>query len=182
VPAIGALLTLPDELFVTGAYQALLGRSPDSEGLKNYVAQVREGHDKADILAAIASSPEGRAKSQDRPALSAEIARHRVRPPFWARLYHRLAGTALERMERRMRVIDNQLRLAEHRLADQEGQIDDLRSLVLEMLSNSDAGGAAPLGLEAADAAPRRRFSNISPGVARVFLELKQAMSGSADR
>jgi hypothetical protein len=173
-----ALLELPDTLFVIAAYQAVLGRAPDPGGLQNYVSQVRAGNDKVHILAELAQSPEGRMKSRELSGLSEAIVEFRKRAPsFWGRLYRRLAGTAGGSTERNLRVIDNRLRLAEQGLAKQAEQLADLRALALKLLANS---GSSDLINQAPDnhgAEHSDSISQISPNVARIFLELKGAIA-----
>jgi hypothetical protein len=51
---------LDDEAFVRQAYQRLLDRPADPDGLQNYVSQLRSGMPKAQIVAELEGSPEGR--------------------------------------------------------------------------------------------------------------------------
>jgi Domain of unknown function (DUF4214) len=60
---IDELLARDDELFIQGAYRALLGREPDPEGLGNYMEQLLGGTPKIDLLAALALSWEGRTRA-----------------------------------------------------------------------------------------------------------------------
>jgi hypothetical protein len=174
---IEALLELHDEAFVVKAYVAILGRTPDPGGLKNYLTQVRAGDDKVQILAELAQSPEGRMKSTEIRGLSKAIAEYRKRAPsFWSRLYRRLAGTAMEPTDRHLRVIDNQLHRLEQRLAQQTEQLGDLRTLVLQMLSNSGSSDPVSFTSNNEDAAHIPRSSHISTNLARTFSELKTAI------
>lgn len=176
-----ALLELPDTLFVIAAYQAVLGRAPDPGGLQNYVSKVRAGNDKVHILAELVQSPEGRIRELS--GLSEAIVEFRKRSPsFWGRLYRRLAGTASGSTERNLRVIDNRLRLAEQALAKQAEQLADLRALALRLLANSGSGDLIDQAPDNFGAAHSDSISQISPNVARIFLELRAAIATKREK
>lgn len=60
-PAAGAgWQSLDGEAFVRQAYQRLLDRPADPSGLRNYTAQLAAGMSKAQLMAELESSPEGR--------------------------------------------------------------------------------------------------------------------------
>lgn len=63
------LLGANDEDFVRLAYQLILGREADPEGLGAYVGQLRQGQDRRTIAADIAHSQEGLARGQEWAAL-----------------------------------------------------------------------------------------------------------------
>lgn len=60
--SIAQLMTLEGHDFIEQAYLLLLGRPADTEGLNNYLTQLRNGEEKANILAALRYSPEGAAQ------------------------------------------------------------------------------------------------------------------------
>lgn len=176
--ALEALLELPDKLFVTAAYQAVLGRNPDPGGFEHYVAQVRAGNDKARILAELAQSPEGRMRSKGVPGLDRILVEYRRTPSsFWGRIYHRLAGAANEPTERQVRVIDNRLRVVEQGLARQAEQIADLRELALKMLATSGSEDPVDRAPNDQGAILSNNIAQISPSIARIYLELKTAIA-----
>ena len=70
-----ALMDLPEEHFVWGAYRALLGRDPDPEGLGHYLEKLRSGCLKVDILTELRDSPEGSIVSNRARGLSRALAR-----------------------------------------------------------------------------------------------------------
>ena len=87
------LLTLQDEDFVTSAYQVLLGRSPDADGMAYYLGQLHVGIEKIWILAQLHLSPEGKAYAADLPGLDMAVQRYqRERLPVVGWLY-RLSPT-----------------------------------------------------------------------------------------
>jgi hypothetical protein len=77
--SIEALLELDDEAFVRAAYEALLDRAPDPEGLGNYVEQLRDGMPKVELLASLALSDEGVARSRGSAARGKAVLRARDR-------------------------------------------------------------------------------------------------------
>jgi Domain of unknown function (DUF4214) len=64
------LLRLNDTTFVAGVYQALLGRSPDPEGMHYYLGRLRAGYSKSSIIVQIADSNEARALAVNIPGLN----------------------------------------------------------------------------------------------------------------
>lgn len=60
---LNELLKYHDTDFITNAYKAILGRTPDTNGLDYYLKQLRNGElCKAEILGHLRFSPEGRQK------------------------------------------------------------------------------------------------------------------------
>ena len=178
VLAIEALLKLQDKLFVTAAYQAIFGRNPDPGGLDTYVARVRAGDDKTHILTELAQSPEGRMCLRERPGLSKAIARCRTcAPSLLSRVCLRISGATTESAERRLRIIDNRLYLAEQGIAQQAEQLVDLRTLVLQMLWNVGSSDPAYVMSDHQETVDVPRIWNSSPNLARTFAELKTAIA-----
>ncbi len=64
------LLSLERETFLVTAYIALLGRRPDADGLAQYLARMRDGMAKDEVILALAESEEGRRAALDIPGLS----------------------------------------------------------------------------------------------------------------
>lgn len=71
--SLPGLLALDDAPFVHAAYLALLGREPDADGISHYVAQLRVGRRKIDILKQLRRSPEGREYGASIPDLDKAI-------------------------------------------------------------------------------------------------------------
>jgi len=69
--SISDLLALEREAFVVTAYIALLGRRPEAEGLSLYLARMRDGMAKDEVILALAESDEGRRTARDLPGLAA---------------------------------------------------------------------------------------------------------------
>jgi hypothetical protein len=178
VLAVEALLQLQDKLFVTAAYQAIFGRDPDPGGLDTYVARVRAGDDKTCILTELAQSPEGRVSLRERPGLSKAIVGYRTRgPSLLSRVRRRILGATTESAERRQRIIDNRLYLAEQGIAQQAEQLAELRTLVLQMLWNAGSSDPAYVMSDHQETAHVPRIWHSSPNLARTFAELKTAIA-----
>jgi chromosome segregation ATPase len=101
---IDQLLELNDAVFIEGAYQALLGRAADPEGMRYYLGRLRAGYDKTGIIAQIAVSAEMRPTEQKSPALkemisSTKNARHWLKGIFGRN----------DRVERQVHRIENEL-------------------------------------------------------------------------
>ncbi len=58
--ALRDLLSLTDAPFVTNAYHSILGREPDADGFQDYLARIRAGKDRREILWKMRNSAEGR--------------------------------------------------------------------------------------------------------------------------
>jgi hypothetical protein len=171
------LLKLYDEAFVMKAYTTILGRAPDQGGLENYLAQVRTGVHKAQIVAELALSPEGKDTSAELPGLQSIIARYRKRAPsLWQRLFQRMTSAATEPTERHLRAIDNQLYLLEQSLSAQAKQLADLLTLAQNRMMTPGIGKSGYLG-SVNDAIRTPRLSYLSPNLARTFTELKTAIA-----
>jgi hypothetical protein len=63
-PNFDALLRLVGEDFIRAAYNAILGRDPDPEGLRHYLSALRDGCRRTRILYALARSDEARARAR----------------------------------------------------------------------------------------------------------------------
>ena len=75
--ALNDLLACNDEQFIHAAYQAILGRTPDSEGYKYYLDRVCSGVAKMQILTQLKLSSEGKALNRGLPGLNAAIKQYR---------------------------------------------------------------------------------------------------------
>jgi len=86
------LLSYQNDRFVTNAYQVLLGRKPDPEGMKYYLDRLRKGINKIEILAQLRNGKEGQSKRVRIKGLNEAIRRHKqLKTPVLGSLL-RLAG------------------------------------------------------------------------------------------
>jgi hypothetical protein len=83
-----SLLALEGRPFVEHAYATLLCRPVDDTGLQGYLEQLCLGLHKVDLLAALASSPEGRLRDVKLPGLDQLVAQlRRSRMPLYKRIF-----------------------------------------------------------------------------------------------
>lgn len=68
--SVSDLLSLEREAFLVTAYIALLGRRPDADGLAQYLARMRDGMGKDEVILALVESEEGRRAALDIPGLA----------------------------------------------------------------------------------------------------------------
>jgi chromosome segregation ATPase len=101
---INQLLELNDAAFVEGAYQALLGRAADLEGMHYYLGRLRAGYDKTAIVAQIAMSAEMRPTERKSPALQEAIASTKNARHWLKGIFSRN-----DRIERQVHRIENEL-------------------------------------------------------------------------
>jgi hypothetical protein len=59
INSVHDLLRLYDTEFLAGAYETLLGRPLDIDGVRSYLNAMREGHDREFVIYSLATSPEG---------------------------------------------------------------------------------------------------------------------------
>lgn len=71
------LLVYQNDAFIKKAYQILLGRSPDSEGMKYYLNRLNSGVNKVEVLFQLRNSPEGKSKRVNILGLHQAIRRHK---------------------------------------------------------------------------------------------------------
>jgi GT2 family glycosyltransferase/glycosyltransferase involved in cell wall biosynthesis len=78
VTTLDELLSHYDERFIYSAYQALLGRVPDADGMHYYLTRVRAGVDKLEILGQLRRSVEGRSRKVTVVGLDQAIKNYRL--------------------------------------------------------------------------------------------------------
>ncbi len=105
------LISFHDEQFVRCAYQAVLGRTPDSEGLDYYLHRLRTGVPKIQILAQLRLSEEGKAHAAQVSGLDPAIQRYqRGRYPLIGWMFRLLNDAESNHpIENKIRSIENQL-------------------------------------------------------------------------
>jgi glycosyltransferase involved in cell wall biosynthesis len=105
VSSMEGLFKLHGEAFLSEAYALLLGRKPDSEGMKHYLSKLNAGVSKTEILEALKVSKEAKNFNAKLPKLDAIIKRYKwSRLPFmeWLKPSH-------ERIDIKLRVIEERL-------------------------------------------------------------------------
>lgn len=107
------LLAYHDQAFIHCAYQTLLGRSPDQEGLRYYLGRLRAGFSKTELLAQLSLSKEGMAYAATLPDLNKAIRPYRMRRlPLIGWLFKLISGSEGNgSTERKLRSMENRLLL-----------------------------------------------------------------------
>jgi len=107
------LLSYHDESFIHRAYHTLLGRAPDPEGFRYYLARIQAGIDKVEILAQMRRGREGQAHSEKLAGLDAAIRKNSRKR--WPLIGSWFADSAKEN-QIRIQLLENKLRFIEAKL------------------------------------------------------------------
>jgi GT2 family glycosyltransferase/chemotaxis protein histidine kinase CheA len=109
--SVEELCSYYDEEFVHCAYHTLLGRSPDPKGLRYYLARVRSGISKVEILAQFRLSTEGKSHRVKIRGLDEAITRYKqLKIPFIGAILQLAGVKPVEGdVRQNLRVIENKL-------------------------------------------------------------------------
>jgi glycosyltransferase involved in cell wall biosynthesis len=135
---LSQLLALHDQAFIHAAYQKLLGRHPDPEGLSYYLGRLRNGIPKMQILTQLRLSTESKAHTIDLPGLDVALQRYqRGQLPLIGWLFRQLYNTdGNTSTERKLRSIENQIFLlrdeSNRRFNQMETTLAGLHNLVVQ--------------------------------------------------
>ncbi|MEB8537197.1 glycosyltransferase [Acidithiobacillus ferriphilus] len=112
------LLSYHDERFIYNAYHTLLDRAPDAEGLSYYLASLRSGIGKVEILAQIRLSAEGKSREIKVAKLDEEIRRHKLLKIPFLGTFMRITGIIQvdDDEQKKLNAIENKLNLLETNL------------------------------------------------------------------
>ena len=178
---LASLLNLPDRLFVEASYKVVLGRPVDADGMANYVAKVQNGVDKVQILVELATSAEGRQRSQDLAGLNEAIAKYASESSsLWARLVRQFRRNSPKQAATQVRVLENKVLLFENEFQRQASELFELRCLVLQLLfeqGKAEISRYSSLTLESAQLA--QASSPPSASLASTFAALKISIANS---
>ena len=123
VTSLETLLELDDILFVTEIYKAVLGREPDSDGMKHYLHFLRDGYGKENILLEIAQSSEAQSRGLPLAGINELLAaRKKFNRPIWglvARTSH---------VEMKTNRLENRFWEVAGRVTAMENAFDNLRA------------------------------------------------------
>lgn len=185
--ATGELLALHDVAFVQAAYRVLLGREADDSGLAAFVAQVRQGDDKALVMARLALSEEGRQRRVKLAGLDELLRAHAPRSRAWpVRALHRLSRAfvrpANEPLERTLRVLDNRLYRIEVALDHQALELTRLRDTTAQVAITVDSiklqhAGSPKVDAPSTSAAPTVLPRQVPPRLEQVMQGMRRAMT-----
>lgn len=185
---LNTLLAQQDQIFIANAYQILLGREPDPEGLNYYLSRLRLGNSKIKVLKQIRFSNEGKIHSVEIPGLDICIRNYqrsnlpligwffkklyRLGPPATADFFSH--GELNVNAELNTRLIQLELMLTGlHQLISQQSQ-----SIVIDLggTPNKCINVAAQnLHLKNLD-----ELKHLSPRARDIYFRLKKATSGSS--
>ena len=192
---LAELLALHDQRFVACAYQTLLGRAPDPEGLGYYLGRLRAGFSKTRVLAQLHLSAEGKAHATKLHGLDAAIQRHRrAQQPLIGWLFRLLDGTEGNHpTERKLRAIENQLFLlgdeSNRRFNQMETALAGLHYLVVQQTQSVVAAmsGAHQTSLENATIIPVKPsepdgLKQLPSRARNIYFQLKSAAANHVRR
>lgn len=182
--AMQSLLQLYDKNFVIKAYETILGRSPDQSGMQHYLAQVRSGVAKEELIAELIRSPEGQIRATEVPALKQYIDKYPGRVNlFLSRVFRRFVGATSKKDEQCARALENRLFLMEQRIASNAQLIEDIHLLLWQRISVDQSritvdGDKAGPEVQVIGAQLRQN----SLDIARTVVELKAAIAAKRRR
>lgn len=138
ITTLNELLASNGQQFVRSAFQTILGREPDPEGLAYYLTRLRAGYSKMRTVQQLRMSKEGYANEARLPGLDAAISRYR-RGHYIAIgwLFRLIDGTESNHpIERKLRAIENNFFLLidknKQRFNQLDNQLIDIRNLMVE--------------------------------------------------
>lgn len=172
---VDQLLELHDAAFVDAAYQALLGRAPDPEGMRYYLGRLRAGYGKARVIAQMAESAEAKTGGADLAGLREMVAAEKKASHWLWGLFSR--GSRVERQVYRM---ENQL----DRMAQQLARLGDAAG-VIQASVNGLAVNTVGVTAQPAPNPPVEYsnidFSRLAPRARYIMARLTQAVARSAE-
>jgi O-antigen chain-terminating methyltransferase len=131
----GELLQFHDEAFVRHAYLALLGREPEPEGAKGFLAALREGRvNRLDVLARLRFSAEGVARNVPlRGVRGPTVLRRAYRAPVFGPALRWLVSVArLPRLVRHVNQIEAHLTAQQEQLAAHANRLNHHYAALVE--------------------------------------------------
>ncbi|MFM0408771.1 FkbM family methyltransferase [Paraburkholderia dipogonis] len=187
---LAELLAHHDQPFVLCAYQTLLGRAPDPEGLGYYLGRLRAGFSKIGLLKQLRLSLEGKAHATNLPGLDAAIQRHQTgQLPLIGWVFGLFNGAESNNpTQRKLRVIENQLFAlsgdSNRRFNQMEAALNGLRHLVAQQKQAEDRSpSVASETMEVSAPAPEPEdIEQLSPRARTIYFQLKKAAHVQAER
>ena len=187
--SLDELLACHDHHFVHCAFQTLLGRAPDPEGLGYYLGRLRTGFSKIRILAQLRLSKEGKAHAARLPGLDVAIQQHQKEQyPLIGWLFRqRNGGEGNHPTERKLRAIENQLGLlndeSSRRFNKMEAAISSLHHLIMKQSpSVVSALGSIPMAAPDASGTNSIQLKQLAPRVRDIYFHLRSASARQAGR
>ncbi|MBB3258040.1 GT2 family glycosyltransferase/glycosyltransferase involved in cell wall biosynthesis [Paraburkholderia bannensis] len=149
--SLSELIALYDERFVTVAYHTLLRRAPDVEGMRYYLARLRSGISKAELIAQLHLSPEGRSARVKLPGLDRLMRSYRreklLSPRNW---FRQTSVTRAQERDNSIRAIENKLNVLSEAIQFQFAEMNRNLSHLNNVVATGALGASqAALALEA---------------------------------
>jgi glycosyltransferase involved in cell wall biosynthesis len=145
--SLDELLSHHDERFVHSSYYTLLGRAPDPEGMRYYVARLRDGISKVEILAQLSLGGEGKARKVNITGLNAATRYYRLlKSPILGPLLRLMTIKAQERRntQQKLAAIDNKLNAISVQMQQSFLDINRLIDARLKSLKTNIRGEVGP--------------------------------------
>jgi len=175
--SVAELLHLHDEAFVNKAYEVILGRTPDSGGFSNYLAQVRNGVHRGHIIAELALSEEGRTAAPTSQTLRAIINRYREPRRFSVTSFCAKFGRSrLQVAEQQIRVLENKLYVIEQLCAVQTQVCSTLTEKVRQIAQRAVSQPVSEAIIADKRAITDTLRASLPVNVRRTFLNLQNAL------
>jgi cysteine sulfinate desulfinase/cysteine desulfurase-like protein len=171
VSTVEDLLNLHDESFVHNAYLSVLRRPADPSGFASHLKQLRAGADKEQLIAALATSAEGKFVTDEHlPGLKQTIERaQRNRPPFWLKAVRKVLVQALQPLINQLNASDQRL----HALSlITQAKFDRIEAMLLQLESNPSTGSGSAVTPE-----ERQELQHMSEHAREVYFKLKDAVA-----
>ncbi len=126
-PSLDELLSYYDEKFIHSAYHTVLGRAPDPEGMRYYLARIRAGISKVEILAQLRTSIEGKSRNHNVNGLDNVIRRYKLmKIPLIGTLYKIAGFENANSLERLIRSVENKIHVMDSKLISEFAEIKTL--------------------------------------------------------
>jgi FkbM family methyltransferase len=187
---VDELLSRHDSAFVSSAYQALLGRNADPEGMKYYLQRLRTGIARIQIVAQLYLSTEGKARAVKLAGLDAAIKRYQwSQNPLVGWMVKRFGGVeGNTSIERELRSIENQLYLlgeeSDQRISQMEKSLATFRHLVMHLTQPSATAlfSTPQTSVDVANASPPQtpepdELKHLSTRARNIYFQLKAAVA-----
>jgi glycosyltransferase involved in cell wall biosynthesis len=134
------LLAHYDENFLHIAYQNILGRAVDPEGLQYYLKRIRHGVSKLEILCQLRLSEEGKSKQLSVVGLDEAISSYKYRKSWLHTALNKVGMTGSNKeTERKLRVIENTIYLNDSKLQIKLSEISQSLAQIKQQLNFEDA-------------------------------------------
>lgn len=177
------LLACHDKHFILYAYKILLGREPDSEGLKYYLGRLRMGYAKIQLLSQLRLSAEGKTHEEKLPGLDRAIRCYkRGQYPIIGWLFKRANWEGNNTNERKLRSIENQIYLLSNESSIRFNQLNMDISRLHEIMTLSQTRTEQEYAITDTTLSPildSSEVNNLSHGARSIYFQLKTMLAAN---